>query len=191
MEGPMSAWHNLRTNASVIGRWHDNRHTLITDLAEKGASDQTIMDIAGHVSKQILKHYSHIRMEAKRAALESILDKPNLDKPNTDKAENAAPATQIDSAPLTGVRQVEGESLQKSPQSPGICGQKRGRQAAKLLNHFGSPSWTRFELLPSSWPCDRTHGRILFSSSLTRRAELYPCRAPSLDTSRTRQGNTG
>jgi hypothetical protein len=66
----------VRTNAKVKGRWHDNRHTLITDLAESGAGDQTIMDIAGHVSKQMLKHYSHIRMEAKRAALESIVRKP-------------------------------------------------------------------------------------------------------------------
>ncbi len=63
----------MRTNAQVKGRWHDNRHTLITDLAESGAGDQTIMDIAGHVSKQMLKHYSHIRMEAKRRALESIV----------------------------------------------------------------------------------------------------------------------
>jgi hypothetical protein len=52
----------------------------------------------------------------------------------------------------------------------------------------GSPVWTRFELLRANWHCDRTDGRILFSSSLTRRGELYPCRAPSLDTSRTRQG---
>jgi len=68
-----TAWNNVRTNAQVKGRWHDNRHTLITDLAESGAGDQTIMDIAGHVSKQMLKHYSHIRMEAKRRALESIV----------------------------------------------------------------------------------------------------------------------
>jgi hypothetical protein len=46
---------------------------MITDLAESGAGDQTIMDIAGHVSKSMLKHYSHIRMEAKRDALESIV----------------------------------------------------------------------------------------------------------------------
>ncbi len=48
-------------------------HTLITDLAESGAGDQTIMDIAGQVSKQMLRHYSHIRMEAKRNALEAIV----------------------------------------------------------------------------------------------------------------------
>jgi integrase len=71
-----TAWNNVRKNAKVKGRWHDNRHTLITDLAESGAGDQTIMDIAGHVSKQMLKHYSHIRMEAKRTALESIVKKP-------------------------------------------------------------------------------------------------------------------
>ena len=50
-----TAWNNVRKNAKVEGRWHDNRHTLITDLAESGAGDQTIMDIAGHVSKQMLK----------------------------------------------------------------------------------------------------------------------------------------
>jgi integrase len=70
-----TAWTNVRDNADVTGRFHDNRHTLITELAESGAGDQTIMDIAGHVSKQMLKHYSHIRMEAKRAALESIVKK--------------------------------------------------------------------------------------------------------------------
>jgi integrase len=71
-----TAWTNVRENAKVTGRFHDNRHTLITELAESGAGDQTIMDIAGHVSKQMLKHYSHIRMEAKRTALESIVKKP-------------------------------------------------------------------------------------------------------------------
>lgn len=70
-----TAWSKVRENAGVTGRWHDNRHTLITELAESGAGDQTIMDIAGHVSKQMPKHYSHIRMAAKRTALESIVRK--------------------------------------------------------------------------------------------------------------------
>ncbi len=71
-----TSWNNVRKKAGVSGRWHDNRHTLITDLAESGAGDETIRDIAGHVSKQMLKHYSHIRMEAKRKALEAIVPKP-------------------------------------------------------------------------------------------------------------------
>jgi integrase len=70
-----TSWKNVKAKAKVNGRWHDNRHTLITDLAESGAGDETIRDIAGHVSKQMLKHYSHIRMEAKRRALEAIVEK--------------------------------------------------------------------------------------------------------------------
>ena len=71
-----TSWNNVRKKAGVTGRWHDNRHTLITDLAESGAGDETIRDIAGHVSKQMLTHYSYIRMAAKRKALESIVAKP-------------------------------------------------------------------------------------------------------------------
>jgi hypothetical protein len=33
--------------AKVVGRWHDNRHTLVTELAESGAGDEVIMSIAG------------------------------------------------------------------------------------------------------------------------------------------------
>ncbi len=67
-----TAWNTVRERAGVNGRWHDARHTLITELAESGAGDQTIMDIAGHVSRQMLARYSHIRMKAKRRALEAV-----------------------------------------------------------------------------------------------------------------------
>lgn len=82
-----TSWQNVKTKAKVKGRWHDNRHTLITDLAESGAGDDTIRDIAGHVSKQMLKHYSHIRMEAKRRALEAIVEKKADTKPAEAKSE--------------------------------------------------------------------------------------------------------
>ena len=123
-----TAWGNLRINAEVSGRWHDNRHTLITELSENGAGDQTIMDIAGHVSKQMLKHYSHIRMEAKRTALESILEKPT----------GAVAANQIGSPVRSDAQQVEGESLQKSLQSGQIGGRRKDRKAGKSLKRFGS-----------------------------------------------------
>jgi len=70
-----TGWINARDRAGVKGRLHDSRHTLITELAESGASDQTIMEIAGHVSRQMLRHYSHIRMKAKREALEAVWKK--------------------------------------------------------------------------------------------------------------------
>jgi Phage integrase family len=126
-----TAWRNLRQKAKVTGRWHDNRHTLITDLAESGASDQTIMDIAGHVSKQMLKHYSHIRMEAKRKALESIVQQ------NGPAASPAEPKQDHSPAP-TVVQEVEEDYPQKSPQSSHsnkICS---GKKDAKSLKRFGS-----------------------------------------------------
>jgi integrase len=87
-----TSWNNARKKAKVQGRWHDNRHTLITDLAESGAGDETIRDIAGHVSKQMLKHYSHIRMEAKRRALEAIVPKPDPKaKGSSDSSAEQAP----------------------------------------------------------------------------------------------------
>ncbi|MGO9012866.1 MAG: tyrosine-type recombinase/integrase [Bryobacteraceae bacterium] len=75
-----TAWKKIRERAAVSGRWHDNRHTLITELAESGAGDETIMEIAGHVSRQMLSRYSHIRTEAKRNALDSVERKRAADK---------------------------------------------------------------------------------------------------------------
>ncbi len=67
-----TAWETARERACVKCRFHDLRHTCISRLAESEASDATIMSIAGHVSRRMLEHYSHIRMEAKRRALEAI-----------------------------------------------------------------------------------------------------------------------
>ena len=70
--GWRTAWRNACKRAGFRVRFHDLRHTAITKLAESQASDQTVMSIAGHVSRQMLEHYSHIRLAAKRAALDSI-----------------------------------------------------------------------------------------------------------------------
>ena len=79
-EKPMTTfktvWGKVKDDAGVKGRWHDSRHSFITSLAESGeASDETIRDIAGHVSKQMLKHYSHIGMQAKRRAVAALVKK--------------------------------------------------------------------------------------------------------------------
>ena len=71
-KGWRTAWRNACKRAGLAMRFHDLRHTAITKLAEGQASDQTIMAIAGHVSRAMLEHYSHIRLAAKRAALEAI-----------------------------------------------------------------------------------------------------------------------
>ena len=74
---PMStwrtAWRRLTKEAGLQGlRFHDLRHHAITELAESLTSDQTIMSIAGHVSPKMLAHYSHVRLEAKRKALDAL-----------------------------------------------------------------------------------------------------------------------
>ena len=71
-----TAWRKLTLKAGLAGlRFHDLRHHAITELAESGASEQTIMAIAGHVSRRMLERYSHIRLEAKRNALEVLSGK--------------------------------------------------------------------------------------------------------------------
>ena len=68
-----SAWRSLRKAAGIPAlRFHDLRHHAITELAESQASDATIMAIAGHVSRQMLEHYSHVRLDLKRKALEGL-----------------------------------------------------------------------------------------------------------------------
>lgn len=68
-----SAWRTLTKEAGLSGfRFHDLRHCAITQLAENGTSDSTIMAIAGHVSRRMLERYSHVRMEAKRTAMEAL-----------------------------------------------------------------------------------------------------------------------
>ena len=158
-----TAWKNVRRNAKVTGRWHDNRHTLITDLAESGAGDQTIMDIAGHVSKRMLRHYSHIRMEAKRTALESIVkkqtsggaaqtegsrssdDAKSVGYPHRAQGFRIGRAVKLPSKAncaesLTITQHFEGEYPQKSPQSVVSevhRGAVRNRKSKKIIGSSG------------------------------------------------------
>ena len=73
-------------------RFHDLRHQAITELAEAGASDATLMALAGHMSRRMLEHYSHVRMAAKRNAVELLqggdLLKAPAKEPKTDRAVN-------------------------------------------------------------------------------------------------------
>jgi len=53
------AWVEARKRAGVTGRWHDLRHTVVTQLAEPGATPAAIKASIGHVSQQMLDRYSH------------------------------------------------------------------------------------------------------------------------------------
>jgi integrase len=69
-----TAWRALRDGAGLHGlRFHDLRHTVITELAEMGVADHVLESISGHLSRRMLAHYySHIRIDAKRQALDAL-----------------------------------------------------------------------------------------------------------------------
>ena len=67
----IAAWR--RAAAPFKGlRFHDLRHQAITEMAEAGASDATLMAVSGHMSRRMLEHYSHVRMAAKRTVLDKL-----------------------------------------------------------------------------------------------------------------------
>jgi hypothetical protein len=194
----------VRKNAKVKGRWHDNRHTLITDLAESGAGDQTIMDIAGHVSKQMLKHYSHIRMEAKRTALESIVKKSatketqvqgngHAEVPqhealhglqNNDSTAQTANSSRVKKterhySELPMITQLsEGESLQKSLQPCSFEAEKGIEKRCKSLNLIGGRGRNRTYNLS-------VKSRMLCQLSYASRWMEKPCGGERLSTAQT------
>jgi integrase len=97
MLGWKSAWNRARRLAGVNARWHDLRHTLVSRLAENPTiSEETIRSLAGHVSRQMLSRYAHIRAQAKRAAIATL-------EPQREAKQ---------------MLDLEGGSPQKSPQSP-------------------------------------------------------------------------
>jgi integrase len=84
-----TAWRALRDAAGLPGlRFHDLRHTVVTRLLEAGEPDHVVESITGHLSRRMLEHYSHIRLKAKKAALD------RLEESSTDQRANLHPASQ-------------------------------------------------------------------------------------------------
>ena len=67
------AWKALRKATGVQCRLHDLRHTAATKMAEAGVPESTMLALMGHMSRAMLERYSHIRMAAKRTAMDSLV----------------------------------------------------------------------------------------------------------------------
>lgn len=67
-----TAWGRARRLSGVRCRLHDLRHTAITKMAEAGVPEGTLMALVGHMSRAMLERYSHVRVEAKRRAVEAM-----------------------------------------------------------------------------------------------------------------------
>jgi integrase len=66
------AWGSAKKQAGVECRIHDLSHHFISALAQTQTADATIQAISGHLSRKMLEHYSHVRLDAKRRAVESL-----------------------------------------------------------------------------------------------------------------------
>ena len=75
-ERPMTAiktaWNGVREEAGVNCRCHDLRHTACTKMAEAGVPEGTMKALMGHMSAAMIERYSHVRDQAKRAAVEAL-----------------------------------------------------------------------------------------------------------------------
>jgi integrase len=84
-----TSWGICRKAAKVDCRLHDLRHTFVSRLAEGQNPDQTIMALAGHVSRKMMERYSHVRNEAKRRAVEGLnAQMPWDESPQNPHSEN-------------------------------------------------------------------------------------------------------
>lgn len=71
------SWDKLRHAAGMPNlRMYDLRHHAITRLLEdESVSERTVIELAGHVSRAMLERYSHIRMRAKKEAVDALAKK--------------------------------------------------------------------------------------------------------------------
>jgi hypothetical protein len=149
MQGWRTAWNSLRAEVAKVHprlatlRPYDLRHHAITKLAERpGVSEQTIQAIAGHVSQRMLRHYSHIRLQAKREALELLTSAPAPTSPA-----NAA------SSEMTG----EGQNrVQLGASDTRNAAQAQARPAAARNGSTGPVPMATWQFL---WACHDGHAK--------------------------------
>lgn len=69
-------WQEVRQASDITWfRPYDLRHTSLTRYAESGAPIAVMMSLAGHVTRKMVDHYTHISEQAKRKAVQNV--RPN------------------------------------------------------------------------------------------------------------------
>jgi uncharacterized protein YbcV (DUF1398 family) len=106
----------------------------------------------------MLKHYSHIRMEAKRAALESIVD----------RSEKQDSGVQVSSPVRTDARQIEGSSYKGWVDVPPF--NRDALIAALRTDQAGNSSFQDF--LAASWRAGVVRYDVDFAA---RKVTYYGC----------------
>jgi integrase len=86
-----TVWNSIRAEAKVDCRLHDLRHTALTKMAEAGVPESVMLALAGHMSRAMLERYSHIRMGAKRVAVEALRLTPSPNLPTKESTTMSDP----------------------------------------------------------------------------------------------------
>jgi integrase len=74
-----TAWHSLTEKAGFPGlRFHDLRHTFVTQMVERGVPLGVIQSMVGHMSARMVNHYTHVSSGATRKAVELLDADPIL-----------------------------------------------------------------------------------------------------------------
>lgn len=70
-------WESALRRAKISNyRWHDNRHTFCSRLAQSGASLKIIQEAAGHKTIQMSARYAHLHQSHLAEAM-AVLNRPN------------------------------------------------------------------------------------------------------------------
>ena len=73
LQNPREWFSTALGGAQVLAyRWHDNRHTFCSRLAEKGAGIKTIQQLAGHKTISMSARYMHMGDDSLRAAVAKL-----------------------------------------------------------------------------------------------------------------------
>jgi len=80
-----TAWGStLKRSGIPKGRFHDFRHTFMTDLIVDEKEDfATVMALSGHKSMSMLKRYTHAKEEAKKTAMKKRENRVNISTMDT------------------------------------------------------------------------------------------------------------
>lgn len=68
---PFGKGHSQRRTVGEIS-FHSLRHTATSLLKSAGVPEAVAMDIVGHESEAICRHYTHVDNKAKRSALNKL-----------------------------------------------------------------------------------------------------------------------
>jgi integrase len=89
-----TAFKSAKKAAGVQMRLHDTRHSFCSRAAEAGAPEQTLIAMAGWMSRKMLETYSHTRMEAKRRIV-ACFDAQGTDAVTENDASNTGVGTKL------------------------------------------------------------------------------------------------